>query len=104
MADPFNAEAAEAQTPQRKIPMRAAEKVGGCIVSAGTKVCWAPSPHGFSDFSGRLRLLFSAFAANSALNDELRAAPDDSDEMPAGIKDNSASAPSHGRGWALAPG
>ena len=99
LADPFNAEAAEAQRPQRKISMHVAEKTGRCIVSAGTTVHWVVSPHGFSDFGGRPRLLFSAtsaFSANSALNDELRAAPDNNDEMPAGIEDNFASSPSLG--------
>ncbi len=84
--------------------MHVAEETGGCIVSAGTTVCWAPSPHGLSDFGGRLRLLFSAtsaFSANSVLNDKLRAAPDNSNETPAGIKDNFASSPPHGR--AMAP-
>ncbi len=88
---------AEAAEVQRKTPMHVSEEAGGCIVSADTPVCWALSPRGFSDFGGRLRLLFFAFSANSTLNDELRAAPDNSDEMPAGIKDNFASSPPHGR-------
>ena len=74
--------------------MRVAEEAGGCIVLAGTTVYWMTRPHGFSDFGGRPGVLFSA---TSALNDELRAAPDNSDELAAGIEDNFASLPPHGR-------
>ena len=77
--------------------MHVAEETGGCNVSASITVYWVTSPHSFSNVGGRLRLLFSA---TSALNDELRAAPDNSDELPAGIKDNFASSPPHGRAGA----